>query len=160
MAWKRSAAALLALLLGAAPAVAAQQVVNFKDWATSSYVQKGKRICYSFTEALVARPRKGGCASAVLVVTRGPSQHDRVVVSPCRPYAPAQSALRMMVAHQDIGFQARGRYAYADDGAAAVAAFRRGTRAQVAGPSGRPPERFSLRGFSAAYDRMRKDCIG
>lgn len=158
----KSGIAAFGLLLSATavPACAAEPVANFKDWAASSYRQHGHRICYSFTEAVVGPGVKGGCNTAVLVVTHAPPHHDRVVVSPCHAYAPSQSALTMSVQHTGFGFHPHGKYAYADAPAAAVAAFRRGTTATIPAPIGHPAELFSLRGFTAAYDAMRKICIG
>jgi hypothetical protein len=153
-------AATAVMLMAAIPAYAAQPVTRFKDWATSSYMQNGHRICYSFTQAILGRRRHGGCNTAVLVVTHAPPKHDRVVVSPCHPYAPHQAALTMTVGTKHFGFHPRGKYAYAAAGPAAVAAFRAGMKATMPPPQGRPPELFSLRGFSTAYDAMRSACIG
>ncbi|HTI02156.1 MAG TPA: hypothetical protein VL752_14500 [Acidisoma sp.] len=148
------------LLLAAAPAYAAQHVARFKDWAVSSYTQKGHRICYTFTQALTERRSHGKCGVAVLVVTHAPPRHDRVVVSPCKQYGTGQTALTMAVGTKHLGFHARGQYAYANASAAAIAAFRRGMKATIAAPAGHRDEAFSLRGFTAAYDDMRRQCVG
>lgn len=148
------------LMLSAIPAHAAEHVARFKDWAVSSYTAKGHRICYSFTQALRTHHGKGRCGIAVLVVTHAPPRHDRVVVSPCQQYGAAQKALTMTVETQRLGFHTRGQYAYANESAAAIAAFRRGMKAHVPGPAGNRDEVFSLRGFAAAYDAMRKTCLG
>jgi len=157
---KSGLAVALAMMAAAIPAYAAQPVSRFNDWATSSYMQNGHRICYSFTQAIHGRKRHGGCATAVLVVTHAPPQKDRVVVSPCRSYAAHQSALTMTVGTKHLDFHPHGKYAYAHSGPAAVAAFHRGVSASMPAPPGRPRELFSLRGFSAAYDAMRSACIG
>lgn len=148
------------LLLAAVPAHAAQHVARFKDWAVSSYSQKGHRICYTFTQALTEHRSRGKCGVAVLVVTHAPPRHDRVVVSPCKQYGAGQRALTMTVAPKHLGFHAHGQYAYANASAAAIAAFRRGMKATIAAPAGHRDEAFSLRGFAAAYDDMRKKCVG
>lgn len=148
------------LFLAAVPAQAAEHVARFKDWAVSSYTQKGHRICYTFTQALAEHRSAGKCGIAVLVVTHAPPRHDRVVVSPCQHYGTGQTALTMAVGTKHLGFHARGQYAYANASAAAVAAFRRGMKATIAAPAGHRNEVFSLRGFTAAYDHMRKTCIG
>ncbi|MCB8880315.1 hypothetical protein ACELLULO517_08730 [Acidisoma cellulosilytica] len=148
------------MLTVAVPAYAAQPVTRFKDWAASSYRQNGHRICYSFTQAILGRKRRGGCNTAVLVVTHAPPRQDRVVVSPCHPYAPHQAALTMTAGTRHFAFHPSGKYAYAAAGPATVAAFRREMKATLPAPQGRPKELFSLRGFSAAYDAMRSACIG
>lgn len=148
------------LFLAAVPAHAAEHVARFQDWAVSSYTSKGHRICYSFTQALTEHRHKGRCGVAVLVVTHAPPRHDRVVVSPCQQYSAGQKALSMAIGTKHLGFHARGQYAYANESAAAIAAFRRGMKASIAAPGGHRNEAFSLRGFTAAYDNMRKKCVG
>ena len=148
------------MLVAAVPAYAAQPVTRFKDWAASSYMQHGHRICYSFTQAILGRKRHGGCNTAVLVVTHVPPRQDRVVVSPCHAYAPHQAALAMTVGTRHFAFRAHGKFAYAATGPAAVQAFHREMKASIPAPQGHPRELFSLRGFSAAYDAMRRACIG
>ncbi|HEX3982427.1 MAG TPA: hypothetical protein VHX12_01915 [Acidisoma sp.] len=157
---KRSLAGLVVLMSAVASAHAAQSTTRFEDWRATSQVQNGRPICYSFTQAILRRGVKGGCNSAVLVVTHAPPKHDRVVVSPCHPYAPGQSALRMAVGTTRLGFHAHGHYAYADAAPAAVRAFRRGFEASIPASGRHPRELFSLRGFSKAYDAMRAQCIG
>ncbi|GAB0117001.1 invasion associated locus B family protein [Acidisoma sp. 7E03] len=153
-------AAIGLLMLATAPAHAAEHVARFKDWAVSSYTAKGHRICYSFTQALRTHHGKGRCGVAVLVVTHAPPRHDRVVLSPCQHYGAGQKALTMGVGTKHLGFHTRGQYAYANESDAAIAAFRRGMKAHVPGPAGSRDEVFSLRGFAAAYDAMRKTCVG
>jgi hypothetical protein len=148
------------LFLAAVPAHAAQHVARFKDWAVSSYTQKGHRICYTFTQALTEHRTSGKCGVAVLVVTQAPPRHDRVVVSPCKQYGAGQTALTMAVGTKHFGFHAHGQYAYANAPAVAIMAFRHGMKARIAAPAGHRDEAFSLRGFTVAYNAMRKTCVG
>lgn len=148
------------LFLAAVPAHAAEPITRFKDWSVSSYTAKGQRICYSFTQALSEHRGPGTCGVAVLVVTHAPPRHDRVVVSPCKQYGSGQTALTMAVGTTHLGFHTRGQYAYANESAAAIAAFRRGMKATIAAPAANRDEQFSLRGFAAAYDDLRKTCLG
>lgn len=148
------------LFFAAGPAHAAEHLKHFKDWSVSSYSAKGHRICYTFTQALAAPRGQGQCGVAVLVVTHAPPRRDHVVVSPCRHYGPGQATLTMSIGPKHLGFHTRGQYAYANEQQATIAAFHQGMRASIPAPAGQKDEVFSLRGFAAAYDAMRKDCIG
>jgi invasion protein IalB len=154
------AAVILGAAAAAAPAEAAQKLKHFQDWAVSHYHQHGKVICYAFTQALAMHHGGGGCDVAVLVVTHAPPRHDRVVVSPCDQYGAGQTALTMSVGDSHLGFEPRGKYAYADLPPAAVKAFRIGMEAKIPGPTGHTAETFSLRGFTAAYDALGRECVG
>ncbi|GAB0114052.1 invasion associated locus B family protein [Acidisoma sp. C75] len=146
-------------LAAAVPAEAAQQMRHFNDWAVAHYTQKGKRICYAYTQQLAVHHTGGACDVAVLVVTHAPPRRDRVVVSPCAAYDPNQPKLTMQVDQTgQFGFHAQGKYAYADRPAAAIAAFKAGNEVHMPAPPGHMPERFSLRGFTAAYDALSHSC--
>jgi invasion protein IalB len=160
--------ALLSVALLAPLAAAAQQppqprlIGEFQDWTAAVLGSGAQQICYAFT-----RPQgtsQGAPANrgvVMLTVTHRPEGRDQVALRAGYRY-PANAAVEVTVGTQTLAFFTAGSDAFARDAAAAIAAFRRGITATAVGPAptggGRVTDSFSLRGFTAAYGAISREC--
>jgi len=76
---------------------------------------------------------------------------------------PRNARVTVTVGRTVLPFQGEGTAAYASNGPAAVAAFRRGSEALARGPRragqrGTVTDAFSLSGFTAAYNAISREC--
>lgn len=167
-------APILAALSGADPAGAAapkhhaakpappgaEQLGKFDDWTAVSREEGGQTVCYAFTYPATSAPKVSGRSRPVLTVTERPSGRDAVAFS--AGFAFAQNAeTTLQVDEAGLGFYTAGRFAFARDGAAAVAALRKARQATMRspGPHGAQViDSFSLRGFEQAYAAIVKAC--
>jgi hypothetical protein len=97
-----------------------------------------------------------------MTVTHRPGSRDQVALLAGVPFGPGVE-VPVEVGEPRFQFYTGGTSAFARDGAAAVAAFRRGREAvfRIPAAPGRAAitDRASLRGFSAAYDALNR-CAG
>lgn len=131
----------------------------FNDWQAATHEESGHTVCYAFTRATSSSPVMSGRGQVVLTVAERPTGRDAVAISAGFTY-PAKAAVKVDVEKTSLDFYTAGRAAFARDGAAAVAAFKRGNTAVAKSPNGHGDvsDTFSLKGFTAAYDAIVKAC--
>lgn len=138
----------------------AKQLGKFEDWTAVTRDEGGQTVCYAFAYPSASVPKVSGRSRPVLTVTERPSGRDAVAFS--AGFAMAQNAeTSLQVDQAALGFYTAGRFAFARDGAAAVAALAKGRQATMRspGPHGaRVTDTFSLRGFEQAYAAIVKAC--
>ena len=142
------------------PAPAAQSgpksIGKFDDWTAATHQEAGQKVCYAFTRAQTA----GGKSSAILTVTQRTAGRDAVAIDAGYVFPP-NSAVTVQVDAVTLEFYTAQRNAFARDGKAAVAAFSKGKTAVSKGPGakdGQVSDTFSMKGFSAAYAAIGKEC--
>jgi invasion protein IalB len=140
---------------------APKSIGTFGDWQAATHVEAGQTVCYAFTRAQSSAPAQPGRGDVVLSVTERSSGRDAVAVSAGFTYA-ANAAVTVQVDQTPLDdFYTAQRSAFARDGKAAVAAFRKGSAAvaKSPGPKGAAvTDTFSLKGFEAAYAMISKTC--
>jgi invasion protein IalB len=157
------AAALLAPLSAAAQQQPQPRLIGeFNDWTAAALGSGAQQVCYAFTRpqgASQGAPANRGVV--MLTVTHRPEGRDQVALRAGYRY-PANAAVEVTVGTTQLPFYTAGSDAFARDAAAAIAAFRRGATATAVGPApaggGRVTDTFSLRGFTAAYEAISREC--
>lgn len=159
---------LAAALLAPIPAVAQQPpqprlIGEFNDWTAAALGTGAQQICYAFT-----RPQGNSQGAppnrtlVMLTVTHRPEGRDQISFRAGYAY-PRNAAVEVTVGTANFEFFTAGSDAFAREAAPVIAAFRRGSTAAVAGPApqgrqGRVTDTFSLRGFTAAYEAISREC--
>ncbi|MBV9748410.1 MAG: hypothetical protein JO157_06335 [Acetobacteraceae bacterium] len=144
----------------ASPASAAPKSIGTWDkWEAATHPEGGQLVCYAFTRATSSTPAMPGRDDVVLTVTERPGSRDAVAISAGYAY-PKDASVEAQVEGTKLPFYTAGRSAFARDDKAAVAAFQKGREvvAHAPGPKGQVTDDFSLRGFSAAYAAIAKEC--
>lgn len=153
-------AALAALFI--APAVAQnlpRRIGDYGSWTAAVHHDRGQKFCYAFTGATrMSHPR----GDVRLMVTRGRQGGDEVALVAGYRY-PRAPRVSVAVGRTLLPFEAEGSVAFARNGQSAVAAFRRGDEAIARGPRragrrGTVTDVFSLQGFTAAHNAIRREC--
>lgn len=137
-----------------------RSIGKFGQWQAATHQEGGQTACYAFTYASHSSPPLHGRGRVVLTVTERPGGRDAVAISVGYTY-PKGADVSMDVGGKTLAFYTAQRSAFARDGQAAVAAFKGGSEATAKGPAPRKgsiSDRFSLIGFSAAYDAINKEC--
>lgn len=153
--------ALILLLTAATPAAAQapERLSTHADWEVAALTENGRRVCYAFTRAIRSEGAAQGRTAPVVTVTHRPNSRDQVALLAGITFA---AGIEVPVEAGDARFQfyTGGTSAFARDGAAVAAAFRRGREAvfRIPAAAGRAAvtDRASLRGFSAAYDALNR----
>lgn len=152
--------ALAALFIG--PALAQnlpRRIGDYGNWTAAVHQDRGRKLCYAFTDATrMSHPR----SDVRLMITRGRQGTDEVALAAGYRY-PRRPRVSVSVGRTVLPFDAEGSAAFARNGQAAVAAFRRGHEAIARGPRragrhGTVTDTFSLQGFTAAYNAIRREC--
>ena len=142
---------------------APQRLGSFGNWTAATHQEGGAKVCYAFTRA--SKSEGGGTRQNVmLTVTQRPQGRDQVAAS--LGYALRRDAgnddVSGNVGGNDLRFYGAGSNAFAQEGGAAVAAFKAGHDLVVKGPGpqnkGGTTDTFSLSGFTAAYEAITKEC--
>lgn len=144
----------------AAAATAGPKAIGtFGSWEAATHTERGQKVCYAFTRASASTPKLHGRDDVVLTVTERPSGRDEVAISTGYAY-PANAEVMMQVEQASFPFYTAQRAAFARDGHAVVAAFKKGRQATARGPGphGQVVDTFPLDGFTAAYDAINKAC--
>lgn len=145
-----------------APAGGPQSLSRHDDWEVAFLTEQGRRVCYAFTRAIRSEGAAQGRPAPVVTVTHRPGSRDQIALLAGVPLA-ANAEVPVEVGEARFAFYAGGSSAFARDGAAVVAAFRRGREAvfRIPAAQGRAAiaDRASLRGFTAAYQALDR-CAG
>ncbi|MBW6397055.1 invasion associated locus B family protein [Roseomonas sp. HJA6] len=144
------------------PAVAQnspRRLGEFGQWTAAVHQEQGQKLCYAFTRA--SRMSHARTDVMLMVTHRGRTRNE-VALAAGYIY-PRNARVTVSVGREALPFQADGTAAFARDSQAAVAAFRRGSEAIARGPrragrSGTVTDTFSLRGFTAAYNAITREC--
>jgi hypothetical protein len=137
-----------------------KQIGAYEDWTAATNQEAGQTVCYAFTRAQSSEPSVPGRGDVVLTVTERPSGRDAVAISAGFNYPPG-SSVNVQADQENLNFYTAHRSAFARDGRAAVAAFEKANTLAAKSPnvrSGEVTDRFSLRGFTAAYAAINKAC--
>lgn len=132
---------------------------NFGQWTAAVEVERGQKLCYAFTRPTRMSHRR---SDVFLMVSHQGSTRNEVALAADYRY-PRAARVRITVGRAAFPLEADGSFAFAANGAAAVAAFRRGDTAVAQGPrragrTGTVTDTFSLRGFTAAYNAINREC--
>lgn len=135
----------------------------YDDWTAAAYQEAGQTVCYAFVRAKNSAPALPNRGEVLLTVTErpSPSGRDAAAISAGFTY-PKGAAVTVQVDTAGLDFYTAQGDAFARDGKAAVAAFQRGDMALARSPGPREGQMvvdtFSLKGFSAAYAAINKEC--
>jgi hypothetical protein len=132
---------------------------DFGQWTAAVTRERGQKLCYAFTRPTRMSHRR---SDVYLMVSHLGARRNDVALAADYRY-PRAARVRVSVGRTALPFEAEGTSAFAVNGAAAVAAFRRGQVAVAEGPrrsgrSGTVTDTFSLRGFTAAYNAISREC--
>jgi len=146
---------------GEAASTAAKKLGDYDDWIAATHQESGQTVCYAFVRAKNSVPALPGRGEVILTVTQRPSLRDTVAISAGFPFR-KDATVTMQVDTSGLDFYTAQSSAFAKDGRAVVAAFRRGEEALARSPGPRDGQTivdtFSLRGFKAAYAEINKAC--
>jgi invasion protein IalB len=139
-----------------------QSLSRHNDWEVAFLTEQGRRTCYAFTREVKSEGAPAGRTAPVMTVTHRQGSRDQVALLAGFAF-PAGTEVPVEVGEAKFQFYTGGTSAFARDGAAVVAAFRRGREAvfriPAGGGRGAVTDRASLRGFSAAYQALNQ-CAG
>jgi hypothetical protein len=143
----------------AAPAPAGpRKIGDFQDWTAAVHTENGQKVCYAFTRASRTDPQRDG---VILTVTHRTQGRDQVAITAGYAY-PRNANVTVAIGNNNLAFYTSANSAFANDGRAAVAAFRGGAQAVARGPRaggrGTATDTFSLSGFSAAHEAISQEC--
>lgn len=136
-----------------------RRIGDFGEWTAAVHRERGQKMCFAYTRAQrMSHPR----SDVVLTVTHRVQGRDQVAIAAGYTF-PRHAAVTVSVGRTRLPFFTEGTAAYARDGRRTVAAFRRGAEAvsrgpRAAGRRGTVTDAFSLRGFSAAYAAISREC--
>lgn len=131
----------------------------FGNWSAAVSRDRGQKLCYAYTAPTRMSHRRN---EVYLSVLHGSAGRNQVGLMAGYRY-PRGASVAATVGRTQLPFYADGDAAFARNGVAAVAAFRTGNEAVLRGPRaagrhGTVEDRFSLRGFSAAYAAISREC--
>lgn len=145
----------------AAPKAAGPKSIGkFDDWQAVTYAEGGQTVCYAFTRPKSSSPAVPGRGPVLLTVTQRATLRDAISLGAGFTY-PARADVKVAADATTLDFYTAHRSAFARDGHAAVAAFKKAVEAVATspGPKDKPvTDTFSLRGFTAAYNAISKAC--
>jgi hypothetical protein len=145
-----------------APKLAGPRAIGkFEDWTAATNREAGQTVCYAFTRALSSTPAVSGRGDVVLTVTERPGGRDAVALSAGFAYAQNASVAVVVDAQPALDFYTAQRSAFARDGHATVQAFLRANQVVATSPGPKNTQvadKFSLKGFNAAYAAVVKAC--
>jgi invasion protein IalB len=142
------------------PPAGPRRIGTFDDWTAATNAEAGQTVCYAFARALSSAPPISGRGGVILTVTQRASGRDAVALSAGFAYAPG-AVVTAQTDQANLSFYTAHRSAFARDGRAAVAAMQKARDIVLKSPAprgGQVTDRFSLRGFSAAYIAIGKAC--
>lgn len=135
-----------------------RRIGEFQRWTAATMTERGQKVCYAFANAARTQPAR---QNVLLLVTHRPGSRNQVALRSGYRY-PEHAEVKVSVGSAEFRFYTQGDSAFARDGAAAVAAFRRGREANAEGPRanrrGTARDSFPLTGFTAAYDAISREC--
>lgn len=138
---------------------APRRLGDFGQWTAAVHQEQGQKLCYAFTRASrMSHPR----SDVLLMVTHRGRSRGEVALAAGYNY-PRNARVTVSVGRTVLPFEAERDSAFARNNQAAIAAFRRGSDAIARGPrragrTGTVTDTFSLRGFTAAYNAISREC--
>ena len=152
-----------AIALAAAPAPATPNPAplgTFSSWTAATYESGGQKICYAFTRPTSSAGVVPDRGEVLLSITQRPGVRDEAALTAGFAYA-KDANVTVTVGGTVLSFYTANNAAFARDGQAAVRAFKAGADAVAhsPGPKGvKVEDKFSLSGFTDAYDAILKAC--
>lgn len=150
-----------AAALAAGPVALGPNGGQYGHWTAAVYGQGHDKVCYAFTTAQDSTPAMQGRGKAMLTVSERHDARDEVSVNAGYEY-PHDAKVKLTVGSADFPLYTQKDMAFAADGHGAVAAFKIGNAATLAGTAARGQsmvtDTFSLDGFSAAYEAIVRAC--
>lgn len=148
---------------GTQPPGGPQSLSRHADWEVAFLTEQGRRVCYAFTREIRSEGAPAGRTAPVVTVTHRPGSRNQIALLAGFSF-PAATEVPVEVDQARFQFYTGGGSAFARDGAAVVAAFRRGREAvfriPAGGGRGAVTDRVSLRGFTAAYQALDRCAAG
>jgi hypothetical protein len=134
---------------------------KFDEWTAATNKEAGQTVCYAFTRAASSTPAVSGRGDVVLTVTERPGGRDAVALSAGFAYAANASVAVAIDTQPPLDFYTAQRSAFARDGHATVQAFLKANQVVATSPGPKNvqvADKFSLKGFNAAYAAIVKAC--
>ncbi|MEZ5825428.1 MAG: invasion associated locus B family protein [Geminicoccaceae bacterium] len=162
---------ILAFAVSLAPATAGAQsetpqfVDSYRDWSLYSYANPQGRVCYIASEPTKEEGDYTRRGPAAVLVAKLPMEgaNEQVSVQPGYSYQDG-SNVEVTIADSTFVMFTRGEHAWAvtsEDDGKLIGAMKKGAEMSVRGTSTKNTysiDTYSLLGFTAAYDAMRKAC--
>lgn len=139
---------------------APRSIGKWGDWEAFTSRGADATVCHALSRPFSSVPAAAGQGDPTLTATRWPGRRDAVALASGRAGVDT-AEVELRVGSALFPFEAGPDGAPARDGAAVVAAMRRGLQAVahfVAPDGARTTDTYSLRDFRAAYGAMRRAC--
>ncbi len=149
---------------------------HYGNWQAASYGSGAGQICYAFTKPQRSTPNWKSRGLVMLTVTERPGLRDVVSLTPGYDY-PKAALVSLGLGQHRVELSVQDDVAFADDGAAVIAAFAKLDSATSissapasisSAPASVSPgihrgkklvlDEFSLTGFAAAYQAITSQC--
>jgi invasion protein IalB len=133
---------------------------TFGDWIAGTYHEAEQLICFAIARPKISKSKLARRGGVILSVSHRPSQRDIVAMDAGFRYR-NNATVAVQVSLIRLEFRGLHEGAFANNGLAAVSAFKSGDRAVISSPGPRNEkvvDTFSLKGFSAAYKAMSEEC--
>lgn len=144
-----------------AKAAGPKAIGTYEDWTAAINREAGETVCYAFTRAKSSHPAISGRGDVVLTVTERPGFRDAVALSAGFAFAQNAAVKVVIDTRPPLDFYTSQRSAFSRDGHATVDAFLKSIQVVATSPGPRDEQvvdKFSLRGFNAAYAAILKAC--
>lgn len=135
------------------------------DWEVYMFYEDGSKVCYIASQPKLQQGDYTKRGEPFALITNRPQENTRDVFSYITGYSyKAGSEVTVKVDDQEFKLFTQNETAWAPDAGTdrrLAAAIREGSKMTVVGTSSRgtvTTDTFSLKGSSAAYDRMASDC--
>ncbi|MCF8465793.1 MAG: invasion associated locus B family protein [Sneathiella sp.] len=151
------------------PATAQQQepraLGTFTDWLAYSWIENGNKVCYMLSRPLKSTPQGVNRDDIYIMVTFRPKSKSKEEVShiPGYPYMD-KSTVDVLIGNRKFVLATNNEVAWVPEGGSdekLINAMRSGSKMVVKGKSQRGTltvDSYSLQGFTAAYQQIRKSC--
>lgn len=138
---------------------------KFGDWQAFSFDEKGSKVCYMASQPKSAKGKYASRGDVFALVTHRPAEGTRNVFSYIAGYSyKAASDVTLKIDSQKITLFTQDDTAWALDAKTdnkIAEALQKGSKMTVVGTSSRgtlTTDTFSLKGSTAAYDAISKEC--
>jgi hypothetical protein len=138
---------------------------SFDDWLAYSWIENGNKVCYMLSRPLKSTPQNVRRGDIYVMVTYRPKSVSKEEVSHVAGYPfKDRSTVEASIGSNKFLLATNGEVAWVPEGesdAKLIAAMRGGATMVVRGTSSRDTltvDTYSLKGFTAAYQQIRKSC--
>jgi hypothetical protein len=138
---------------------------TFTDWLAYSWVENDNKVCYMLSRPLKSTPQGVKRGDIYVMVAYRPASKSKEEVSHVSGYPyKNKSTVEALIGGQKFLLATNGEVAWVPEGgsdAKLIRAMRGGSKMIVKGTSSRGTltvDTYSLQGFTAAYNQIRKSC--